>query len=213
MFTIITAAAHTEMTLLEVVKSELEITGSSNDGMLTEYIQQASDYIRTYTGRYFAKETVEETFQSRGGRKLMVSRYPLVSISFIEFSGTSVGATTYEIDNSTAGIIWREAGFTHTILSDEFITLQPTKDGRRDWKVRYVAGYNMPGTTGVDRDFPYDLERACVDLVKNWFLTKTADPMIQRQQTGDASETRFATSRGVPPGVLNTLNNWRKLDL
>ena len=212
-YTVITPAVHHEMTLLETVKTELEISGSTSDGILTEFIQQASDYIETYTGRTFAKETIEETFQSRGSRKLMVSKYPLVSISYIEQDGTSIASTSYEIDNAETGVIWRESGFAHTVLSNEYITLQPTRDGRRDWKVRYVAGYDMPGTTGVDRDFPHDLERACIDMVKTWFLTKTADPLVQRHQTGDASETRFAISRGLPPAVLNVLNSWRKLDL
>ena len=213
MFTVITEAIHKEMALLETVKTELKIAGSTNDGFLTELIQQASDFICTYTGRCYAKETVEETFQSRGINLYVTQRYPLVSISYITDDGTSFSSTAYEIDNSTAGIVWAENGFRHNIITDIFVTERPSRHGRRDWLIRYVAGYNMPGTTGVDRDFPHDLERACIDLIKSWYLARVSDPLIQRQQTGDASETRFATSQGAPPAVLGVLKRWRKLDL
>lgn len=214
-FTVNTAAPHKRLTSLMAVKRELETsTELDDDKVLWEMIHQASDFIVNYTEREFAQETITETIPSNGSPMLLTSRTPIRSISFIELDGSSVSSTAYEIDDADAGIIWKEDGFDNTRITSNFINEYPTNYGRRNWKVKYTAGYVLPDTVGT-RTLPYDIERACIDIVKAWFLDRKANTNLRYQKVGDAAEAHFENHEagGLPPRTLNILNRWRRHDL
>ncbi len=216
MLTVDVASTNRQLTRLDTIKRELEIdsTNIDDDKIISDLIDQASAWIVSHTNREFAKETITQTMQSRGTPYLLVDRTPLRSILFIEFSGTSVESTLYEIEDPDAGLIWKQSVFTNTIMPTAFITEGPTRYGRQTWTVKYVGGYTLPGTTG-GRDLPHDVERACLDLVKSWFISRGENPEIQRQQVGDASETKFAkiAEQGIAPTVLNILKPFVRYEI
>jgi hypothetical protein len=214
--TVNTAAPHKRLTSLPAVKRELDLsTTIDNDKLLEDLIEQASDFIHDYCDKEFARETVTETIQSRGGPILMTARTPIQSITYIELDGSSVSSTAYEIDDADAGMIWKEDGFSNTIITDSIINEYPTKHGRRNWAVKYVAGYVLPNSTQGARTLPYDLERACINIVKSWFLDRKADPNLRYQKIGDAAEARFDSLEavGLGPTTLGILNRYRRFDL
>lgn len=214
--TVNTSSPHKLLTSLTAVKRELGISTSlENDKLLWDLIGQASGFIHDFCDKEFAREVVTETLPSRGGPILMTARVPIQSIEYIELDGSSVSSTSYEIDDAEAGMIWKEDGFTHTIITDSLANEYPTRYGRRDWTVKYTAGYILPESTQGARTLPHDLERACINIVKSWFLDRKADPNLRYQKIGDAAEARFDNIEavGLSPTTLGILNRYRRFDL
>ena len=141
----------------------------------------------------------------------MLARRPLVSISEVRLSDAIVLAALYKIDDAGAGILFKETGWQSTVLMQTaFEAFIPPRPGEPDWAVDYVAGYIMPGfSTGV-RDLPFDLERACIEIVKTLWHRRKDDPLVKSQRIGDASETLFSAD-GFPPPIKRTLDRWRQL--
>ena len=212
--TVNTAADDQRLTTLSRVKLELGISNNDSDQLLNGYIKQASDLITRYTGRVFAEETVTETLPSNGDPILVLERTPISSVTQIKYDGSTVSSTEYLIQDPEAGILFKENGWTSTILYVSHITRWPTRFGKYDWSVQYVAGYKLPNSSAPD--LPEDVERACLDTVKAWYHDREENPNVVSQKTGDASETRFKSadgSAGVPPVTLKMLERWRRVDI
>lgn len=214
--TVTTPAKHPELTLLSYVKAELGLEGNSTqDGMLTTYIQMASDYIEQQTGRRFAKERVTEKLAADNNIRMMLERYPIVQIHGIKYDGSTIGSTTFVVEDADRGFLLRQTGWTDTTLYYSNIELNPTRHGRLLWEVDYTAGYDMPGSTDALTNLPYDVQRAAIDLTKTYYLQRTEDPGVRSQRTGDASETRYGpaeTRFAVPPTVDAVLQRYQRLE-
>jgi len=185
--TVNTAAPVTDMTELDQVATELGLSASektTHTNLINRLIKVNSDLIRSYTGRVFAQETVTETFFTFGHERLIVSRTPIVSIDTIELDGNTVDSDNYEIEDAGAGFIWNETGWDRTNVLHGPYTPTPKRVGKFDWSVKYTAGYKMPGE--ASRNFPYDLEEACIKLVKQDFFERAQNPNISSEEIGDA---------------------------
>lgn len=213
--TVTTTAIHPELTSLIRVKDELDINGSTDDTVLVYAIREASDLIKSYCGREFARETVTETFVGNGMVDVTLTRTPVISISAMSYAGTTVSSTSYEIQSPNAGIlrrkddVWTNSEYTRWNVEPYRVPL----GGKNDWSVTYVSGYITPGSTEGQRTLPFDVERACVDIVKSFYLRREDDPNVKHQRTGDASETRFDTVHGIPLGAEDILKRWRRIDI
>lgn len=211
--TVISASTESQLTTLERVRRELSIasTAVDDDKHLHDLINEASDYITHYCDRTFARATVEETLGSIGGTRLMLSRTPVTSVAYVEYDGSSVASSEYEIEDADAGFLRREDGWEYTGKWRTWIEGFPTGEYRNDLKVRYTAGYNMPGSTG--RTLPYDLENACVSLIASWYLSQGENPTVQTERTGDASQTKFQSldREGAPASVVRVLERYKRI--
>lgn len=210
--TVVSESTNSNLTRLETVKRELSISSTdySSDKLLWDMIGQASDYIRDYTDRDFHLKTLDETMPSKGGNYLVLTHTPIKTINYIELDGSSIASTLYEVDDPEAGVVWKEGGFDHTVITRNFITAEPTRYGRRDWKVRYQAGYNLPGSTG--RDLPRNVERACIEIVKSWYSRRQQDGSVRREEVGDAVVEYFedSISMAAPKNALDLLAPYRR---
>ncbi len=212
--TITTPASSVKLTSLEIVKAELDIADSSEDIEIARFIDQASKFIPNYTNRVFAREVITEKIGSVGEQILMLERTPIVSVSQIRHSGTTIGSTTFDIDDADAGLLFREVGWTDTVIYTSFITPIRTRFAKKNWEIDYTAGYILHGSTEGDPNIPEDLTRAATDLVKSWYLKRDEDPGVKSERTGDASETRYdvTKSHGLPPSIANMLAPYVRLD-
>lgn len=199
---ILTPAVSTDLTTVEVVKQELGITDTSADNKLLNYIRQASDLIARYCNRSFGLQTVEEVFLDVCFRGPIALRHrPVVSIISLVESTSVIDPADYELDKERGmlhratfgGLGWHWAG---------------------DIVVEYQAGYDLLN------DYPYDIERACVLLVKQSYFASTRDPTIRSEDIpGVASYSYgFGTARAaaiteIPPEVTLLLDSHRELTL
>lgn len=214
--TVINANDDQQLTTLETVRLELGSSGISNDKTLTRLIREASDFITAHTGRNFIKEEVEEKLPANQSPNIMLERTPIASITSITHFGSTIGSTTFSIHDPKVGIIFRDTGWFDSRLFKQNIELTPTRYAKLSWVVRYIGGFEPPGSSSPTT-LPEDVERACIDLVKAWFLDIDSgrDPRVRRQQTGDASESFFegsARTAGFPPSVLRVLEKYERLD-
>lgn len=114
-----------------------------------QYIETASDYIRSYCDRDFMKQTYTE-YHRGGGQSITLDHYPVVSITSIAIEGTAISSDDYTLTDAQAGIVEFDFWLEDTGSSDVYVT--------------YVAGYSVSPGTG-EFQLPYDLKYACITKV------------------------------------------------
>jgi len=215
--TVTSAASYSLFTELATVKREMDVSPDdpAEDKQLFDLIQQATDFIVRYTGRRFVKQSYTETVGSRGTPNIVLQNVPVVSITGVEYRGSTVSSTSYEIEDADAGIVFNKVGWTDTQVKRLGIGLTPTRFRHKDWSISYQAGYVAPGSTDGARTLPHDVERACIDLVKMWYYQRSDDPSVRYEKTGDAAQMKFdkgdITTLGIPPSVVRILEKYRQL--
>lgn len=166
--TVTSAAESTDLTTLAVVKDELGISGSDHDAKLERYIDRASQTIVSYCNRNFAQQRVTETMTSTGGTLLKTSEAPIVTLHSVTYSGAVVETSKYYGDTLAAGLIRNKTSWFNT-------------SGELDYSLDYVYGYVLPSFSLGTVDLPADIQQACIDLVKAFFLSRERDPSIQKE--------------------------------
>lgn len=217
---VVTPAAETNLTTLDRVKSELGITDTDSDAILTLKIGEASSDIAFRVAPSLKRETLIETlrpYPPRGGftltnsyPSLRLKRRPIVDIDSIVLDGGDplvVDSSTtdfYHIDTDEnwSGLIYRlsaSAPIDWTFSQSAVIT--------------YTAGYLLPGETG--RNLPPVLESACVELVSSYWASRGRDPTLKAEE--DYGVARFeywngavGASGSLPPGVMSKISAFLK---
>lgn len=142
------------LTTVPALKAELSIPAedSSKDELLARAIEAASDAIRRYCHRDFARKTVTEQLVGHGTASLIVSLTPIVTVDSIELYGEAVPLEDVAI-NATAGLITRRYGVWPEAVAPNVV-------------VTYMGGYVTPAQAdadpGLTRDLPHDIEAACL---------------------------------------------------
>ncbi len=220
--TVAAAATTYDLTVLDTVKAECEVTGAADDAVLSALIRQASGDIASYCGRVLARETVTETFRldddgicdprgwgqgwahykpGRGGADpLRLDRWPIASVTSVVEDGTTLagGDYTYKASN---GLLYR--------LSDDVIV---------PWSalkvvVTYAAGYALLS------ELPYEIERAAIDLVKLRYYARSRDPMLRSETILDVTSTAWTatgsapTRGGLPEEIARRIDDYRRIEL
>lgn len=197
--TVSSAATSQDLTILSSLKTELGITGTSEDTRLAAWIRQASNTIATECNRVFGQETLSELFRlSTSTEQIVLARYPVASIASVTEDSTLLESTSYEVDSET-GILYR--------LST---------DCRVCWNARKIVVVYDAGYILLD-ELPHRLERACVSLVKNYRAQTTRDPMAKRIEIPDVMTTDYwvgstGENGALPPDVADLIapyKNWR----
>jgi len=194
---VVTPAASIDLTVLATVKMELGITDTENDEWLQTKITQSSQAIASACGRTLAQETVADHF-NLGWRScdeaLILSRFPVTEIVSLTESNQDLSADQY--DFATNGLLFRASG-----------------DARIAWNggrivVTYTAGYELLTT------LPFDLEQACLLLVKQNYFARTRDPLIKGVAIPGVSTYDYwvggvAQGGGMPPEVQTLIARYK----
>lgn len=199
---IITPAECNDFTTLDNVKTYLGIIDECQDEKINMGIQYAGDFIRRFTGRVFAQETVIETIRGFGTHYLPLSRYPITNIASVMLRGEVI--TDYEISDPSAGLLFRKNGWEWSAASYNGISNDPIPHSESyEYSIQYTGGYCMPCAEGCTRNFPYDLEQAAIELIQ-MYMDQT--PMnISQVKVGDYS---VSYRSGVPASILGVLNQY-----
>lgn len=136
---------------LDDVKDALSITGSTQDAKLTRLIKAASARVEKYCGRVFGRELVTERIGvdiggigQDGDFRIMLSRRPILMVEAIRFDAVEVDITNLVIEDSEAGFLFTEDGFSSTELFVQGI--ERVAIGRKSplLEIDYSAGYILP---------------------------------------------------------------------
>jgi len=187
-------------TTVSAVKAELGVTSTSDDGLLSALITQASRRIDALCARRFYTPTADETrvfdlpADVRGDLWLDEDLYSLTSV--VNGDGTTIAADTYVLlpANKTPkyalrlraarGVVWR---YNATGDSEQVI--------------------QVVGKWGYSASAPDAVQRVCRAIVKHWY-TRRADSAIQSTSIGDYSVTYASAAPDagdLPPGALDDL--------
>lgn len=195
---IITPAAHHCLTALSAVKAEFAMTSDADDPFLSALIRQVSEAIEAWCGRTFAQETVSETIYQNGtAGGLLLSRWPVASISSVTVAGSVIEPDGYDID-ATSGLL-------HRITASGF---------RSAWApgrvvVTYVAGYTLPdGSYGST--LPADIERAAIVLVRNAYTSRGRDPLLRSEDADGIAAVTYGLAASFPAEVEGLLMPYRQ---
>lgn len=185
MLKIITPAATSDLTVLGSVKAELGIEDTSQDQLLTTYIRQASDLLTRECGRdTFGRQVLQQIERSQTAIPyIILARDINVQITSVLEGSTLLDASDYELDGSllrrldTAGLY---SNFYSGVVT-----------------VNYSAGYELV------TDLPYDIEQACIELVKRSFAAKGRSSDIKTDvQEGIGSISYFAGNPAALPDEI-----------
>lgn len=201
--TVTAPASDRKLVALADVKTELGITGTTDDTWLTGVISRASAAAVQYCNREFVSEAIKDEFwperdaypyQVPGGlAPLQLSRWPATAVaSVVEIDQVLVDGSDYRSDLA-AGQLYRLDG-----------SLYPTAWLPRPIKVEYTAGY-----TSV----PFDVQDAVIRMVKaRWFM-RARDPLLKQEDVPGVYSAAYWVSTGgegaITPDVADLLDNYR----
>lgn len=185
-------ASSYNLTVIETVRADLGITDHDEDENLARWIMQASGAIARHCKRVFARETVRDIFRqecSESDKKLFLSRYPIMSITSVIESGSTLAITDYEIDSESGSI---------TRLAGDY----PTSWSSGKTIIDYSAGYTLL------QELPHDVERACIQLVGQ-YRHDASRALNIRSETVDGIGSRSYFDygdKGIPPEIRSILD-------
>jgi hypothetical protein len=213
MLTITTPAAARDFTTVEAVKRQLALQTEAEDARIAQWIEQASDAIRTWCDREFSRQTYTEKLAGHGGTLLTLARAPIVSVASVALKGEPV--VDYAIEDAEAGLLFREQGWAETVALGWHLIGSPHPRGDLPhYTVLYVAGYLLP--TEENSTLPRDIERGCIELVK-WYRSGKAGKSggaVSSKRVGDVSLSYFdegAEEPQLPREVRGLLRPWRRV--
>lgn len=184
--------ANNALTTLDFAKRYIGYEEGNNerDEFLTFCINSASSMIEQYCNRNFGLRTYHEIRQGTGSMKLILDHYPIIEVKELLIGGQPVNIERIKV-LSDSGMLYRpDGGFPAHTITGKFLYPRPDEDGYNIF-VKYSAGYVLPKDATEDnpRTLPYDLEKACLKMVR--LMNKDKDVaegkslILKREQLGD----------------------------
>ena len=176
MLTILTPAPTQDLTAIETVKSELQLTDSADDAVLGDLIRQASWTVSSHCRRVFAQETVRETYDRFFAipcrRPILLTRTPVVQVISVTEDDHVLNPSDYAAD--------RETGELHRMWGGYPVDWWPCR-----LTIDYIGGYSLLA------ELPHDVERCCIDLVKRYYYARSRDPSLRSEQILDVINSSY----------------------
>lgn len=205
--TILTPAASSSLTSLDVVKAELDITDGATDVLLTGWIDRASAAVSQYCNRPFAPETLrDDLFPERDPypwqvpgtfAPLQLSRRPVLASPVV-----AVSVLGEELDPDTDFVVDPADGQIIRIGTDG----RPRTWASDPVSVTYRAGYDP---------IPLDVQDAVIRLVKARWYARKRDPLLKSEETPGVYRAEYwidttpGSTGAMPPDVVDLLDNYR----
>ncbi len=197
MLTVTVAAASHDLITTAQAKTELGVSGSSEDTLIAGLVAQASEMITGWCGRdTFISETVAQTERLAEATDCIVLARDLnVSVTSIVEDGVTLASDEWE----------RDGALLYRLDDDTRILWPPVKI-----VITYTAGFS------VGSSIPAILQRAALDSVVNLYRGRGRDTTIRSEQTEGVGETQYFDGRraDVPPvsaDRLAALSRYRRL--
>jgi len=178
-------SAGPDLISLADLKLALGITDTSEDAELQAAITFQSEIISAYCDRRFGLAQALETFTLDPGESvrrreaLVLSLYPVVSVTDVSISGTST--TDYNFDPAS-GRLWLPAN-QYIYGAWQFYGFGPNPIA-----VTYSGGYDLP------EQAPARLQRAIIETINQGRQSGNRDPTIREVQHGDTRITYVSPS-------------------
>jgi hypothetical protein len=188
----------------------LELGISPSDLRVPRLIAVASAAIKAYLDRgdlHYGERT--EKIKGYGTRLIVVKCAPIDTITAIVIDGQTLDAPTYEVEESSTGIIariggvWPFTGFDRASVAGGVVAGTESPSIRVTYKCGWVTPNqaSSAGWAGPARSLPFEIEEACVQTVVALYRRGGEDREVQSERLGDYSATYLA------PGIGGLLSN------
>jgi uncharacterized phiE125 gp8 family phage protein len=134
-----------DLTTLPNVKAWLEISGNSDDPLLSRLITAVSASVLRYLSRDILQATYALTINGTGRDRWMFPQYPVTAVSSVSIDGTTISAST---GIAAAGYVFDE--------STLYLRGYRLTCGVQNVTISFTAGYT---------ETPVDIEQACIDWI------------------------------------------------
>jgi hypothetical protein len=181
------------LTTLDRVKLAIGETTNTNDTLLEQFINRATDYFEARTGRRFAETTYTDELYDGKGDKLFLREYPVTELLAANFSrrtGGTISSPTYtQVDADTyvkrlnAGFVQFLYGHAPTV-SNAVVPDVASNTNVELFKVTYKAGYVIDFATLANNTLPLDIEDFVVRLVTGRFNRRKGAGIITETVEG-----------------------------
>jgi hypothetical protein len=215
MYSVVTRVSSKQLTTLQTVKDDLDITGTTEDVYLGRLIDRASAAICTYLNvpkaadgsSTILKETLAQSFwrspwyRADRSSDLVLARLPVTAVASIVVGDTTIDPGDYELDGAD-GVI-RRLPFTF----NSSFSWQPNAKT----VVTFDAGWVMAADDS--RTLPFDIEEQAIALVKSARAAKTRDPLLRSIETAGVDSVQYWVGSvgddSLPPDIAARLDDYR----
>lgn len=196
------------LTTTAYVKTQLGISGSTQDALIAQLITAVSAQFESLTGRKFINTDYTEIYDGTGRSNLYLREYPVNSVTSVERNHGSIGdpswttldADTYYVDTRT-GIISSGSAFASF----------PGDFSKRiaHYRVIYNAGYGAAAA-----DMPEDIQQAIAAII-GYQINTMGREGITSERTGTYSVSYSTTQRAFSavPLASSTLDIYRRCNV
>lgn len=155
-----------DLTTLANVKQWLNISGATDDALLTRMVSAASLFIENWLNQPILAQDFTVTFDGWGGRRKSLVGYPINSVASVTVNGAAIPAA---VGAMASGYIYSQS---QILLRNYVFT-----DGVANCSITYNAGY---ATT------PKDVEQACIELVGLKYKTRDRIGLSSKSMAGES---------------------------
>jgi hypothetical protein len=195
----VNTSSNAPLTTIARVKSFLGITSTAEDSFLTDLIAIATNTIQNYVGRTFSLETITENLPGTGTAKLVLSKYPIVSITSITDETGLIDASGYEISDKMAGTVYRKDGiFFFKGQVTGLLGFNNEKEAANNITAVYQAGYSS---------VPLDVEMAAISYVRSMYLGRSRDNTVSSESVSGVYSVTYG-SNALSADVVSTLGRY-----
>lgn len=213
LLTVVTPAASRDLTALATVKTQLGISGSASDGLLSSLITSASKAAANKCNGELIYEVVSEQFRpypflgapslSNLPTYIHLRRLPVAAVQLVtEDDVALVEGTDYEIDAQRGKItrLYNDLAYGWRF---------------RKLVIQYGGGYVFPDSGGSPRTLPEDLEQAVIEIVKDMWFAANRDPLVKAENIPGVREVQYwvgsiGSDGGWPPRVTDLLGAYQR---
>ena len=175
-------------------------------------VNAASDAIRRYCGRDFAQQTTTEHVPGYGTPRLMLKLTPIREIQEILVSGAVAPLGSYMVEDADAGFVRVKGGvwpWTAVTRSGP-LAMRAGASEYAGIAVTYTGGFVTPAQAEanpeLERNLPYELEQACLQLISAWHHERQRDPGVVSEKLGSLGITY-----GIPTWMHPLLAPWKRV--
>ena len=210
-----TPATSTRLTTRDRVFTELNLTDSDGktgariDGLIDEASQTIVSYLRrplakaTFTETFYMRQLIGSGFGAPIIEVLQLQQWPITTLTSITEDGTALTASDYLSDPDRGHIRRLDSSGVLSYWSAFQVV------------VVYVAGFVLPEMGTGASTLPYDIERACVEIVKASWFKRTRDPLVRSEEIYRVIRKDYQTAgpgdSGIPDAAADLLNPYRRM--
>jgi hypothetical protein len=143
-----------DLTTLPNVRAWLNVSGNTDDALLSRLITSVSAATISYLSRGILTAIYTQTFNGNGRDRWTFSQYPVTAVSSVSVNGSTISAAS---SSTASGFVFDE---TTLYLRGGYRFCQ----GVQNVTVVYTAGYAI---------VPTDVEQACIDWISLLYKSKS----------------------------------------